>query len=192
MQLRPDPQLIAAAADGDHEAFEELMGRWLPRAHSMARRMLGDADLAEDAVAEVAAVVWRSLPALRDATAFAGWLRAITLNVCRRLARRGLLAAAAVEPRGDGPDPGAGPAAEAETRARAAAIRRELACLPELYWRSLVLYYLGDVSVGEIAQELGLPAGTVKSRLSRGRALLAERLARAGWGPEELPSEGRE
>lgn len=83
-----DTELVAAAQRGDHEAFEALAIAASPRLYAVARLILRDTYLAEDAVQETLVNVWRGLPRLRDAERFDGWTYRLLVNACADAGRR--------------------------------------------------------------------------------------------------------
>jgi RNA polymerase sigma-70 factor, ECF subfamily len=131
--------------------------------------LLGDLAEAEDAVQEAfarASVRWRWLRAYDAPDA---WVRRVAFNLARsslRRTRTRLRATARLRP------PAEVPAASAEVLDMIAALRR----LPLRQREALVLHYLAGLPVDQVARQLGVPVGTVKSRLARGRAALARRL----------------
>jgi RNA polymerase sigma factor (sigma-70 family) len=156
--------LVERAMGGDRDAFAELQRRSIDRLYATARLILGDSDLAQDATQEAFIAAWRGLRGLRDPDRFEAWLRRLTVSACYREARkqkRRSRAEGRIRPIDtDSSDP-----------ARVTADRDELdraleALDPE--GRALIVlhYYLG-LPMQETAIALGLPIGTVKSRLHR-------------------------
>jgi RNA polymerase sigma-70 factor (ECF subfamily) len=135
----------------------------------------GDLEDAEDVVQEAlirAAVRW---PRLRDYDAPEAWVRRVAMNLASdrlRRARRRMAAVSRLRT-------GQAPAAELEELALAQALR----ALPLPQRKVVVLHHLLDLPVDEVAAELGVPVGTVKSRLARARAALATLLTHE---PQEL------
>jgi RNA polymerase sigma factor (sigma-70 family) len=161
-----DAYLVASARLGDRRSFGMLAERWNRKLVAHAWRLLGDDELARDAVQEGWAEIVRSLSRLRDDNAFAPWAYRIVSRRCarqigrirgdRRLAAQ--MEAAACEMREVQP-----PAGEAE------AVRRALRILPAEQQAAIALFYLEDMSVAEVAVALDVPAGTVKTRLMHAR-----------------------
>src|SRR5262245_10687277 len=83
-----DRQLVERAMHGDEAAFDELVGRVGDRLHSVARRILRDPYLAEDATQRALLETWRSLPRLRDPDRFEAWAFRLLVHACRAEARR--------------------------------------------------------------------------------------------------------
>jgi RNA polymerase sigma-70 factor (ECF subfamily) len=175
-----DEALLERARRGDREAFAELVTRHQDGLYTMALRLLGRPEDACDVVQETFMRAYVNLPKLRGVSVRA-WLYRVALNagndVHRRRARR---PEDALE-RDDGkildlPDPALGPDAIAEGRERARVVREALLALPVDYRTAVVLRDVNQLSYEEIAEALRVPLGTVKSRLSRARAMLADSL----------------
>ncbi|MEO5680151.1 MAG: sigma-70 family RNA polymerase sigma factor [Acidimicrobiales bacterium] len=175
----PDAGLVEAVRHGDQRALDELLRRHQPRLWAVCRRMTGsDAD-ADDAAQEALVAIVRGLPAFDGRARFGTWAYRIAVNASldelRRRRRRpdpGLPGDDGVP----GPEPvatDAGPESAALTADVDAALRR----LPPEFRAAVVLRDLCGLDYAEIAEVLGLPPGTVRSRISRGRAALAPLLA---------------
>jgi RNA polymerase sigma-70 factor (ECF subfamily) len=160
-------ELVDRAKRGDHDAFTRLVGGSVDRLYTVANLILRDSDRAKDAVQEALVSAWQDLPALRDAGAWDAWLYRLTVWSCyrhaRRDRRRSVIELQAM------PD-----AASAHVPDHASAIverghlERELGRL-QVDQRAVIVthFYLG-YPISEVAEILGLPVGTVKSRLNRG------------------------
>lgn len=177
-------ELVERAMGGDREAFTALASRSLPRLVGTAGLILGGRDAAEDAVQESLVRAWRDLPSLRDPERFEAWLYRVLMRACHdeaRRARRLTRADAVVEPLGVASDHAA---AMAERDAIDAVLRRL-----SLEQRTvLVLRYYLDLSNEDIAVALGLPRGTVKSRVNRALGAMRAELAAV---ERAAPSQGR-
>ena len=162
--------LVLMAQQGEREALERLAVRWRPRHYAHARRLLGNADGAADAVQDAWAGIVRSLRSLREPERFPAWSYAIVTRRCHDAMRR-----KAREPPGDpdhdAPDPSAGGGEQA------AELRRAMAALPPDQRAAIALFYLEGFSVGEIAEAIRIPEGTVKTRLFHARRALRRQLA---------------
>lgn len=190
---RADEEAIDRVLSGDRDAFAVLVDRHGPRVHGALLRMLGDPEAADDLAQEALVKAYTALGTFRKGSAFYTWLYAIALNLARSEFRRrkslkgrpaaSLDAAAAGDPddgRSNGPaEPtarGPGPVEAASGREDAERVHRALAALDEEFREAVVLRDLEGLSYEEIAEATGVPAGTVRSRIHRGRALLRERL----------------
>jgi RNA polymerase sigma-70 factor (ECF subfamily) len=172
---------------GNRRAFDEVVLRYTPLLYSLAYRLLGAREEAEEAVQEIFLRVYRGLPRFRLGRRFHPWLYTIALNYLRsqrrrKIRRRGFgtrpLEEALDVPAAERPE--ADPAsaverADAERLAQAALER-----LPPRYREVFVLRQIEGLAVRDVAEILDLPEGTVKTFLHRGRALLIERLAEEG------------
>jgi RNA polymerase sigma-70 factor, ECF subfamily len=170
MRRDPDDELVVRVARGDRAAFETLYRRYIRLVYSLALRRLGDPHSAEDAAQEAFAAVWRSARTYRpERGAAAPWLYSIARNAAvDRLRSRMPLAAAP-----DSPDEGPGPENRAEHDWLRWRVHRALDELPDTEREVLALAYWGERSQSEIASELGIPLGTVKTRTRSGLSRLA-------------------
>jgi RNA polymerase sigma-70 factor, ECF subfamily len=160
-----DRVLVTQARDGDHDAFARLVALSVGRLNAIARLILRDQGLAEDAVQDAFVDAWRSLPGLRDPDRFEAWLTRLLVRACqdsrRRVARRWQVEFP-LEP-GDGPDV----ADHQAELAVADQLERSLRRLTVDQRTVLVLTYYLDLPLAEAAAVLGVPTGTMKSRLNR-------------------------
>ena len=161
--------LVDLARRGDEEAFADLARAVGDRLMAIAFRILRDVDRAEDAVQQALMTAWRELPSLRDDDRFDAWLRRILVHACYAEAKRRRTWAANIRIL-----PTDGPAARDDTST--VVLRDQL----ERGFRRLspeqaaifVLHHYVGLSLPEIAEELGLPLGTVKSRMHYARKIL--------------------
>ena len=156
--------LVIRAMAGDRDAFSELVRIKLAQLFATARLILRDSDLAQDAVQESLVAAWRDLAGLRDPERFDAWLRSLLVRACYSEAgrhRRRRHVESLVPPlTGSVPDPSAAAADRDEVG------RAFLRLSPEQ--RALiVLHYYEGLPLSETAIALGLPLGTVKTRLYR-------------------------
>ena len=169
----PDGQLVKRAQHGDRWAFEELVDRHQHCMFTLAARVLGSPDDAGDAVQEAFIRAWLALPNFRRGARFSTWLYRICLNSAydvRSQARR----SEAVEELDF-----ADPHDEFARQELSGELQQALNELDEEYRVPVVLYDVLGCSYSEIAELTGVPEGTVKSRIFRGRSRLAERLGTA-------------
>ena len=155
--------LVERARQGDHDAFARLAVERGPSLHGIARLVLRDADLADDAVQEALIKAWRELPRLRDAERFDAWLRRLLINACHdegRRRRRALLHQLVLSDEPAGADGWI----RVENRER---IGRAFERLPIEQRVVVVLDHYIGLSDTEIAATLGTPLGTVKARIRR-------------------------
>ena len=168
--------LVERARRGDEIAFETLIRGRIDDLARTARAILGDEAEARDAAQEACVQAWRHLPRLRDVDRFDPWLTRILVNACRMRLR----ARSRVRVREIRLDPGLdrpGPASDdPANHAEADAVARAFDRLRPDSRALLVLHHLGHQPVAAIAEALGIPPGTVKSRLHTARAELARAL----------------
>jgi len=161
--------LVERAQRGDREAFAVLAEASMARLYNLAQLMLGDADLAQDAAQEALIVSWRDLRALRDPDRFDAWLNRILVRCVYRAARK--------ERRQSDRqylvniDQASTPGAASNVENRDA-IDRGFQRIKAEYRAVLVVHHYLGLSDDEAADALGIPAGTVKSRLHRASAAL--------------------
>lgn len=169
-----DGELIARVGDGDSGAFETLYRRYSRPVFALALRRLGDRGRAEDAVQETFASIWRSAGSYRQERGpGAPWLYAVARNaiVDRRRTLGPPPAESVEEASGE-----AGPDERAESSWTAWRVHRALAELPEHERQLIELAYWGGLSQSEIAEFLGIPLGTVKTRTRSALSRLADLL----------------
>ncbi len=153
--------LIEAARHGDHEAFEVLATSAGDRLYAVARLILRSTDLAEDAVQEALVRAWQQLPGLRDPDRFDAWLYRLVVNACadqgRQLRRRSEQVRPLVLETAIADDTGS--VADRDQ------LERGFSRLKPEQRSVMVLHYYSGFSASEIAQMLGIPPGTARSRL---------------------------
>jgi RNA polymerase sigma-70 factor (ECF subfamily) len=184
-----DAELAAASGNGDPAAFGELVLRHQDRAYNLAFRLTGSPEDAADTVQEAFLKAYRGIRSFRRQSSFYTWLFRIVVNEVRsRRRRKGYSRRAefSLDAANDG-DPARGPAAARSdgpdpSEEASLAERRQIveAALQALEFEQRAIIALRDIEgrdYAEIAEVLGCPAGTVKSRLHRARMALKEALA---------------
>jgi len=172
---RTDAELIGLVAAGDHRAFEELHRRYARPVLGIALRRIGDRGRAEDATQDTFASLWRSAnrfdPTRGKATS---WLFTVARNaIVDGLRRR---PEPTVEARPDVPEPGPGPDDAAESEWVSWRVHRALETLPDQERTLVELAYWSGFSQSEIADHVGIPLGTVKTRTRSALRRLADEL----------------
>ena len=169
-----DGQLIERIAAGDGDAFEALYRRYARAVLGLALRRLGDRGRAEDASQEAFVAIWRSAKTY-DARRGKGapWLYAVARNAITDGLRRTPEPAAEAQ---DGPGREPDPADSAEAGWVAWRVHRALEVLPDHERPVIELAYWRGLSQSEVAEALGLPLGTVKTRTRSALARLAHEL----------------
>jgi RNA polymerase sigma-70 factor (ECF subfamily) len=181
----PDEDAADAARvlAGDSSAFAGIVNRWQGRLINLAWRFCHDRTLAEDMAQEAFVKAFRALPSFRGESAFSTWLTAIALNSYRTALRDREPASVSLDfvthstrsaRSGQAGEPDA--LARLQERERESAVRHSVLKLPPRYREALVLYYFEEMNLTQTARVLGIPEGTLKARLHRGRELLRRRL----------------
>ena len=167
---RCDERVVAAARRGDEKAFIAILQAHDRRLRRIASCLLGDRDLMDDALQEVAVKAARALPALRDPDAVGPWLARTTYRTCLDMLRRqrGLVLLAPE----DLPESGDGVADFVDELAARDAVTRLLATLTPEQRAAVVLVDQEGPDYRLAAELLDIPAGTIGSRLSKARAVL--------------------
>lgn len=160
--------LVDRAKQGDRDAFEQLARTVATRLYSTATLVLRDADLASEAVQETLIEVWRKLPTLRDAQAFEAWLNKILVRRCYAAAGRSRRFHAQVR-QIEVDVPVASDEWRIDTRDE---IERAFRRLTPEQRAVLVVHHRLGLSDEDAATALGIPVGTMKSRLNRATAAL--------------------
>lgn len=177
-----EQKLIDAAIAGDSSAFERLIEPLEGRIYAVALRMCGNREDAQDCMQESMIRIYRALSSFKGQSSFSTWIYRITMNTCldklrRRKARRSTSLDTLL-------DSGWSPTDETDTPERHAiqseqrrTLERAIAELPEDMRAAVVLRDVQGLAYDEIASALNVNVGTVKSRISRGRERLREKLS---------------
>jgi RNA polymerase sigma factor (sigma-70 family) len=178
---RTDEELVEAVALADEDALGELYDRFAKVAYGLAYKILQDAALAEDAVQEAFLQIWRGAGTYRPERAKAStWLLTFVhrraVDLVRREQKRRTLPVVG-EPQGA--DPGADE--EVVERSRREIVQDALRRLPAEQREPIELAYYGGLTQSELAERLGQPLGTIKSRMFTGLQRLRVLLAEAGY-----------
>jgi RNA polymerase sigma-70 factor (ECF subfamily) len=182
-----DLALVDRAKRGDTEAFDALARLVGDRCMAIAVRILRDADLADDAVQTALITAWRELRSLRDADRFEPWLHRILTHECYAEARRRARRPVEIRALPDRSDDARGPLGVHDRDELERAFRR----LTLEQRAVLVFHHYLDLPVAEVAERLGIPVGTVKSRLHHAMTALRASLeadARTPSSSQERPA----
>lgn len=157
-----DTALVTAAQRGDEEAFASLAVAVGARLHGVAHRILRDLDLAEDATQQALLTIWRDLPGLRDPARFEAWSYRLLVRACYAEGRRDRRWAPNLHllPT-DGPQVADGSGSVHDRDQLERGFRR----LSIDHRAVVVLHHYLDQTLDEVAETLGVPVGTVRSRL---------------------------
>ena len=182
--------LVERAMAGDRDAFSELARGSIGRLYAVARLILRDQGRAEDATQEALTAAWRRLPGLRDPDRFEAWLHRLLVNACHRETRRGRRRERIeihVDPLAM---PEASGAADLDIDvAVRGQLERGFRRLDVDQRTVLVMHYYLGFSLDDAAEVLGVPPGTVRSRLHR--AINAMRAALEADARAPLLNQGR-
>ncbi|MGH9028461.1 MAG: RNA polymerase sigma factor, partial [Acidimicrobiales bacterium] len=183
LRATEDEAIVEKARNGDRRALEQLLLLHFDRVHAVCRRMLCNDLDAEDATQDTLMSAVRALPHFDGQSSFGTWIYRIATNTCidelRRRKRRPLqLVGDSIDTEIDRLSP-----SPADVVASRIDVDAALATLPEEYRAAVVLRDVCDLPYEEIARVLEVPLGTVRSRISRGRAALADLLGNSAPPP---------
>ncbi len=178
MTPEEDRQDIERVLAGDVEAFEGVVRRWQGPLVNLAWRFCRDRGRAEEWAQDAFVQAFRRLRTWKEQGAFSTWLFAVATNLYRSRMRRITPRGVSLDEAADVPAP-RGDVDDFEAQDTALAIRRAVTFLPARHRDAVVLFYFHDMDVAAAARSLGVPEGTLKARLARGRELLRRRLARS-------------
>ncbi|MBE7063105.1 MAG: RNA polymerase sigma factor [Clostridia bacterium] len=174
-------ELIKQCQSGNRDATETLVRQYTPVIYKLAFSMLGNEHDASDAVQETFIKILKSLSGFRGDSSFSTWIYRVTSNTCLDMLRKNGRHRA-VSPDDEEvflqiPDTAPTPEEAAVSGERRSMVRAAVSALPTDYKLVVTLCDLNGLSYAEAADILGCPQGTVKSRLSRARALLLKHLS---------------
>jgi RNA polymerase sigma-70 factor (ECF subfamily) len=174
--------LVNQAKQGDREAFDALARQSGDRCMAIAFRILRDFDLADDAVQTALLTAWREIRALRDPERFEPWLHRIITNACYAEARQRRRWSGAIRLLPSEPVHGPDEYLTVESREQ---LERAFQRLTVEQRAVLVFHHYIGLPLPEVAERLGVPLGTVKSRMHH-----AKRALRAGLDADDRGSVG--
>jgi RNA polymerase sigma-70 factor (ECF subfamily) len=170
-----DQAAVERVLAGDISAFEEIVRRWQSPLINLAYRFCRDRGRAEEMAQEAFLRAYRALKQWRREAAFSTWLFALATNFYRSELRRIPVRTISIDDVREPVDPRATDGG-LEDEDRDLAVRRAVFALPAKYRETLILFYFHEMDVPAAARSLGLPEGTVKARLFRGREILRTKL----------------
>lgn len=173
-----DELLTVRCQLGEPSAFDELVERWNAPLWGYVRRLVGDDENAADTLQEVWLRILRALPGLKDPSRIRPWLFGIARRALMDRLRGQYAAPMADDSALDellAPEPSTDLLDDIDE------LQEELAKMPFAEREVLVLFYLHELSLSQVAELLGVPVGTVKSRLYRARKMLRDRLELKGF-----------
>jgi RNA polymerase sigma-70 factor (ECF subfamily) len=177
----PIDATIQRAADGDQAAWDTIVRTYWRKVFNVAYRFVGTYEEAEDLTQEIFLKVFRSLNTFDQRANFQTWLISVSRNFCIDRYRSGRrdrevfardVNAADVQAEAPGPSPHA----RVELQDRVGLLREALRALSPALRSAVLLRDIHELSYQEIAEQLGVAEGTVKSRINRGRAELARQI----------------
>ena len=176
-----EKKLIERASGGDPSAFNRLMAQHENRMYAVALRMCANREDAQDCLQEAMLRVYRAIGSFKGQSTFSTWIYRITMNTCldelRRKKNRQNTSLDNLVDMGWSPtDGGAGPEKQALMREMREKMHGAIRELPDDMRAAVVLRDIQGFSYDEIAQMLEINVGTIKSRISRGREKLREKL----------------
>ena len=184
-----DEELVARSIGGDTDSFNQLIKRWEKPIYALAYRSLGREEDARDVCQETFLRAFRALDGFKGQAKFSSWLYRIALNLCRDWVRRQRRAPVVAAPEGvdlvelAGEGDGAESLDDIVSRADLSrAVARAMRNLPEEQRTAVVLKEYHGLTFQEIAELLGCPLSTVKTRLYQGLTVLRRELERNGIG----------
>jgi RNA polymerase sigma-70 factor (ECF subfamily) len=172
--LMKDEALVERVGRGDHDGFAALYDRHSSLVYGVARRMLGDGQQAEDIAQSVFLQLWTRPEAFRGGN-FGAWIARVTRNACIDVLRSAAVRLREAELPGDAPSP-SHVDEEVFAQLRAESVTAALAGLPPDQRTAIEQAYFEGLSYREVAEKLGEPLGTVKSRIRLGLRRLWESL----------------
>jgi RNA polymerase sigma-70 factor (ECF subfamily) len=180
-----DEELVAQSIRGDADSFNELIRRWERPIYALAYRTIGREEEARDVCQETFLRAYRALPAFRGQAKFSSWLYRIALNLCRDWQRRERRAPVVQAPEGVDLRDLAAAAEPSESiedlvarQDLSRAVERLMARLPEEQRTAVILKEYHGLTFQEIADLVGCPLSTVKTRVYQGLSVLRRGLDR--------------
>lgn len=181
-----DEELVAKSVGGDSDSFNELVLRWERPIYALAYRTIGREEDARDVCQETFLRAFRALPGFRGQAKFSSWLYRIALNLCRDWMRRERRAPTVQAPEDVDLIEMAAAAEPSESiedlvarKDLTRAVERAMALLPDDQRTAIVLKEYHGLTFQEIAELVGCPLSTVKTRLYQGLTVLRRELARS-------------
>jgi RNA polymerase sigma-70 factor (ECF subfamily) len=178
-----DVAIVQKVLGGDKRAYAELVDRHKEKAMTLAIRMLRNREDAEEAIQDAFVRAFNALPRFEWKSSFSTWLYRIVYNVCAtQLARKGGESLVSIDGDNDQaadlPSGSPAPDAQYESNEFEEIVLSEIEKLPLPYSPICTLFFAHDMSYDQIVEVTGMPLGTVKVRLFRGRVMLRDAVAK--------------
>ncbi len=187
MTIEEESSLVQRAKDGDTSAFEQLVIEHQKLVYNVSLKLTGNPEDALDVSQDTFIKAYRNLSSFRGDSRLSAWLYRLCYNAAmdfigknRNPSVISMTADDGSDTQFDIPDPSPSPEEQAERAFTVEAVRSAILKLPENQRQIIMMREFSGLSYGEIASELGVEEGTVKSRLSRARLALAEILKKGG------------
>ena len=188
-----DEELVARSMGGDLDSFNQLVLRWERPIYALAYRVIGREEEARDVAQETFLRAFRALNGFKGQAKFSSWLYRITLNLCRDWMRKERRTPVSQAPEGIDIIELAGEATPSETieqmvgrKELGRAVSKAMAALPEEQRTAIILKEYHGLTFQEIADMLGCPLSTVKTRLYQGLSVVRKQLEQAGVSSDSL------
>jgi RNA polymerase sigma-70 factor (ECF subfamily) len=197
--MQSDEELVARSRGGDLDSFNQLVLRWERPIYALAYRVIGREEDARDVAQETFLRAFRALSGFKGQAKFSSWLYRITLNLCRDWIRRERRTPVAQAPEGMDVVELAAELAPSETiedlvsrKELGRAVAKAMSILPEEQRTAIILKEYHGLTFQEIADLLGCPLSTVKTRLYQGLTVVRRQLREGGvesaFGARKPPS----
>ena len=185
--MQSDEELVARSRGGDLDSFNQLVLRWERPIYALAYRVIGREEDARDVAQETFLRAFRALSGFKGQAKFSSWLYRITLNLCRDWIRRERRTPVAQAPEGMDVVELAAELAPSETiedlvsrKELGRAVAKAMSILPEEQRTAIILKEYHGLTFQEIADLLGCPLSTVKTRLYQGLTVVRRQLQEGG------------
>ncbi|HEX8834918.1 MAG TPA: sigma-70 family RNA polymerase sigma factor [Abditibacteriaceae bacterium] len=163
---RNETELARRIGQGDRRAYEEFVDAFGARVHSLVRHYIADATDAEDVTQEIFIDLFRCAGTFRGESSLSTWVYRVAFNHCMKHLKRGLPASESLEESHEVADASPDPQQWAARRELSNQVQQAVGTLSPLHRDVVILHEMHGLTYGECALVLGIPIGTVKSRLS--------------------------
>ncbi|MGC9943806.1 MAG: RNA polymerase sigma factor [Verrucomicrobiota bacterium] len=181
-EVQCDASLIELSLTGDRDAFGQIVARYQSPICALAYSACGNVARSEDLAQEIFIAAWRKLSSLKEPAQFKAWLYGIARNLInnafRQHQRNPVALAESFEGAAEPVSPADEPDEQAISKEEASILWHVLAGIPEIYREPMVLYYRQNESITKVADVMEISEEAVRQRLSRGRALLNDRVTK--------------
>jgi RNA polymerase sigma-70 factor (ECF subfamily) len=181
-----DIAIVERVLAGETQAFTRIVERWQGPLVNMAWRYCRDRGRAEEMAQEAFIRAWKGLRQWRRDGKFSTWLFSVSANVYRTELKRIPTVHLSLDQTAEPSRPFTHDTVM-DGAARDEAVRRAVLALPEKYREPVILFYFHEMDLSAAAATMGLPEGTMKARLSRGRGLLRQRFPQLRDGLDDIP-----